>query len=145
MPLDICSCHFAHLQWIITGEETWVHHYPPETKQESIQWKHLLSAVAKKFTTQPLAGKLMLTILWDSQEPVLETYLEHGTAVTSAVYCDILQRGLKPAVCPKRRGRLSEDILLLHDNARPHTVACMLETLGKSRFCIIWFSHFWTA
>jgi hypothetical protein len=69
MPLNICSRHFAHLQWIITGEKTWVHHYPPETMQESIQWKYLLSDVAKKFTTQPSAGKLILTILWHSQEP----------------------------------------------------------------------------
>ena len=25
---------------IITGDETWVHHDDPETKQKSIQWKH---------------------------------------------------------------------------------------------------------
>ena len=24
---------------IITGDETWVHHHDPETKQESMQWK----------------------------------------------------------------------------------------------------------
>ena len=34
----------------------------------------------------------MLTILWDSQEPILETYQERGTTVTSATYCDMLQR-----------------------------------------------------
>jgi hypothetical protein len=50
---------------------------------------------------------LMLTVFWDSQGPILETYLERGTAVTSATYCDMLQRVLKPAVCSKRRGRLS--------------------------------------
>jgi hypothetical protein len=42
----------------------------------------------------------------------------------------MLQRGLKPAICPKRR-RLSEAILLLHNNARPHTVAGTSETLRK--------------
>jgi hypothetical protein len=46
MCLDICSCHLGHysesdnfLQWIATGDETWVHHYQPETKWMSIQWK----------------------------------------------------------------------------------------------------------
>jgi hypothetical protein len=46
-----------------------------------MQWNCLLSPASKKFKTHPLTGKLMLTILWDSQEPILETYLEHGRAV----------------------------------------------------------------
>jgi len=63
------------------------------------------------------AGKLMLTVFWDSQGPILETYQECGTTVTSAMYCDMLQRELKPAIRSKRRGKLSKEILLLHDNA----------------------------
>jgi hypothetical protein len=76
----------------------------------------------------------MLTIFWDSQGPILETYLEGGTTVTSATYCDMLQGGLKPAVCYERRGRLLEGILLLHDNACPHTTARMLESLRKLKW-----------
>jgi hypothetical protein len=30
----------AMLERIVTGDETWVHHYQPESKQASIQWKH---------------------------------------------------------------------------------------------------------
>jgi histone-lysine N-methyltransferase SETMAR len=89
---------------------------------------------AKKFKTQQLVCKLMLTIFWDSQRPILETYLECGTNVTSATYCNMLQRGLKPAICPKRKGRLSEGVLSLHDNACRHTVACTLETLRKLKW-----------
>jgi hypothetical protein len=99
-----------------------------------MQWKHPSSPVAKKFKMQPSAGKLMLTIFWDSQGPILETYLECGTTVTSATHCDILQRGLKPAICSKRRERLSEGNLLLHNNACHHTMACMLETLRKLKW-----------
>jgi hypothetical protein len=106
------------LQWIVTGDETWVHHCQPETKRKSMQWKHPSSA-AKKFKMQPSAGKLILTIFWDSQGPILETYLERGTTVTSATYCDMLQGGLKLAICSKKRGRLSEGVLLSHDNAVP--------------------------
>jgi hypothetical protein len=57
MRFDICSHHLAHyrenadncLEQIITGDETWVHHYQPETKQKSMQWKDLSSPVANKF------------------------------------------------------------------------------------------------
>jgi hypothetical protein len=141
MCLNICSRHSAHcheegdnfLQWIVTGDETWVHCYQPETKK-SMQWKHSSPPVAKKFKTQPSAGKLMLAIIWDSQRLILETYLECGTTVTSATYCDMLRRGLKPAICSKRRWELSEGVLSLHDNARPHTAARTLENLRKLKW-----------
>jgi hypothetical protein len=72
--------------------------------------------------------------------------------------CNLLwyaSEGLKPAICCKRR-RLSEGILLLHDNSRPHTAACTLETLRKLKWEVMehpahstdlapWFSPFWTA
>ena len=35
---------------------------------------------------------------------------------------------MKPANRSKRRGKLSKEILLLYDNARPHTAAHTLET-----------------
>jgi transposase len=43
------------------------------------------------------------TTAQNQEGPILETYLERGTTVTSATYCDILQEGLKPAVCSKRK------------------------------------------
>jgi len=41
---------------------------------------------------------------------------------------------LKPAIRSKRRGKLSKEILLLHDNARPHTAAHTLETLKQLKW-----------
>jgi len=48
---------------IVTGEETWVHYYQPETKKASKVWRHTSSPKPKKFRTQPSAGKVMLTLL----------------------------------------------------------------------------------
>jgi hypothetical protein len=138
MCLDICSCHLDSyhagdnfLQWTVTGDKTWVHQYQQEIKWNSMQWK-APSSLWQRNSGQPLAGTLMFTIFWDSQGHIptwtfLQTYLECGTTVTRAAYCDMLKRGLKSATCSKRRGRLSDGVLLLHDNARPHT----LETLRK--------------
>jgi hypothetical protein len=28
------------LNGIVTGDESWVHHYQPELKRVSVQWKH---------------------------------------------------------------------------------------------------------
>jgi len=68
-----------------------------------MQWKHPSSPVAKKFKMQLSEVKLMLTVFWDSQGTILETYQERETAVTSATYCDILQREMKPKIHSKRR------------------------------------------
>jgi hypothetical protein len=95
------------------------------------------SPVAKEFKMQPSAGKLMLTIFCDSQGPILKIYLEHGTTVTSTTYCEMLQRGPKPAICSKREGRLSEGVLLLHNNAHPYTAALTLESLMKLKWEVL--------
>jgi hypothetical protein len=40
---------------------------------------------------------------------------------------------LKPAICNKRRGLLSEVVLLVHDNAYPHSAAAITETIRQLR------------
>jgi hypothetical protein len=81
----------------------------------------------KEIQDATISRQVMLSIFWNSQGHILEAYLERGTTVTSATYCDMFQGGLKPAIRSKRRGGLSEGVLLLHDNARPHAAARTLE------------------
>jgi hypothetical protein len=45
------------LSRIVKGDETWVHHYEPESKRKSMEWKHAGSPSKKKFKTQSSAGK----------------------------------------------------------------------------------------
>jgi hypothetical protein len=54
MHFDTCSHHLARycegdnlLQSIVTGDETWVHHYQPETEHKSMEWKHPSSPIVK--------------------------------------------------------------------------------------------------
>jgi hypothetical protein len=48
---------------------------------------------------------------------------ERGTTINSARYSEMLTDRLKPAIQSKRLGLLSKGIVLLHDNACPHTAA----------------------
>ena len=116
---------------IITGDEIWVHHYEPETKRQSMQWKHTSSPSSKKFKSQPSAGKLMLMVFWDSQGPILEHYMEKGVTVTSVNYCNMLRNELRPAISSKRRGIQEQGVLLLHDNARTHTAHLTINTIRQ--------------
>ena len=45
------------LEQIITGNETWVHQYCPETKVQSTAWKHPGSPTFKNSRHQPALGK----------------------------------------------------------------------------------------
>ena len=119
-----------------------VHHYEPESKRQSMEWNHPGSPAKKKFKTQPSAGKVMLTDFRDSKGPILEDYLEKGRTTNSARYSDLLANNLKPAVRTKRRGLLSKKVLLLHDNARPHTASQTVKTINfgiifLARHCLL--------
>ena len=103
--------------WIVTGDEMWVHHFTPESKAASMEWKHLSSPVRKKFKTTPSAGKVLLTVFWDAQGVLLLDFLEVGT-INATRYCDTLSK-LKEAIREKRSCPLTSDLLLLDDNAKP--------------------------
>jgi histone-lysine N-methyltransferase SETMAR len=102
-----------------------------------MQWKHPSSPANKKFKTQASAGKVMLTIFWDVNGPTLVHFQEKGQTVTSAQYSDMLVNEMKPAIRSKRRGLLSKRVLLLHDNARPHTAAHTVDTLRALKFEVL--------
>ena len=68
-----------------------------------MQWKHTSSPSSKKFKSQLSAGKLLLTVFWDSQGHILEHYMEKGVIVTSVNYCNMLRNELRPAIRSKRK------------------------------------------
>jgi histone-lysine N-methyltransferase SETMAR len=106
------------LNRIVTGDESWVHHYQPGSKRASMQWKHAssLSRSTKKFKVMPSSGKVMLTVFWDSQGALLTLFQKRGENVNSASYCEVLLNIIRRK--PPRQ--LARGVLLHHDNARPH-------------------------
>ena len=139
--VNICQRHLNRhasepefMERVITGDETWIHHYEPESKRNSMTWKHPDSPVPKKFKTKPSVGEILLTVFRDCRGPLIEHYLERGSTVTSHSYCEMLRDDLRPAIRTKRRGLLSRGVILLHDNARPHSAARTIEALQQMKF-----------
>jgi len=52
---------------IVTRDESWIHHFDPEEKRLSMEYRHTSSSRPKKFKTVPSASKILLTIFGDSQ------------------------------------------------------------------------------
>jgi hypothetical protein len=82
-----------------------------------MELKHPALPVENKFKTKLSEGKVMLTLFWDAQGPILECYEERVKRVNSALYCDMLQEQLKPAIQATYQGLLLKIATMLHDNA----------------------------
>lgn len=77
---------------------------------------------------------LTITLFWDHSGSLVEHYMSKGTTVTNASYCSFLGNHLRPAIRSKPHGLLSTDILLLHNNTRPHTAHVTAETIRDIHF-----------
>ena len=110
------------LDRIITGDEIRVAYVTPETKQHSMHRRHNGSPCKTKIQADfGLSGrKVMCTVFWDRRGILLVDFLTRGKAINSEQYCQTLQK-LRWSIHKTRRGMLSADDVLLHDNACPHT------------------------
>lgn len=108
------------LRRIITCDETWVHHYTPESKMASKEWRKKDEACPVKAKSRLSAGKVLATVFFDWRGVLHIDFLHDRRTVNAAYYCQLLE-SVKAAYKNKRRGIPIRDVILLHDNARPHT------------------------
>ena len=124
----------AFMNRIVTGDESWAHHYEPETKRQSMQWHHIGSPSPKKFKLAPSAGKVMITVFWDIHGVLLVEYLPKGETVNSARYQVTLR---KLAVAIRRKRPNLQSVILHHDNARPHTAHATAEEIAAKGWAVL--------
>ncbi|KAJ4440986.1 hypothetical protein ANN_10835 [Periplaneta americana] len=124
------------LDRIVTGDEIWISHFTLETKQQSMHWRHSGSRVRTKFKQTLSVWKVMCTVFWDRKGILLIDFLPRGETVNADRYCETLRK-LRRAIQNKRRGMLTAGVVLLHDNACPHTArrtAAVLTEFGWELF-----------
>jgi len=97
-----------------------------------MEWKYPTSQKTKKFKSHASAGKVMPLLF--STVMGLEHYLKQDTAVTTALYTEILKSKLKQAICNKCRSLPSKGVILLHDTLCLHYTAATIEAIGQLKF-----------
>ena len=122
---------YGFLDGIVTGDEAWVHHYDPESKRQSMEFRHTASPPPRKFKVTASAGKLMLTVFWDSEGVVHAEFLPPGTTINSERYIGTLRK-LRDRIRRVRPNK--EAVLLQHDNAWPHTSAATVTKIRRLGF-----------
>jgi len=94
---------------IVTSDESWFHHFEPETKRQNMEWHHLRSPSTNKAKTVPLAAKVMGTVFLETECLILAELLERGKpslllvmsrhCTSSVVHCAVKFRKETPSSC----------------------------------------------
>ena len=100
--LDCVQSDSNFLNTVITGDESWVYGYDPETKAQSSQWRHPSSPRPKKAGQVRSNVKILLTVFSDSSGVLHHEYAPQDQTVTKEYYEGVLCR-LRNAVRRKRQ------------------------------------------
>ena len=69
---------------LVTMDETWLYHYGPDSKQQTVEWRHSGSRRPQKFRVQKSAGKVLS--FWDQDSILLIDYLPKGQTINPEYY-----------------------------------------------------------
>jgi transposase len=125
------------LKTVITGDETWVYRYEPETKVQSSQWKHSSYPRPKKTQRVQSKVKVLLTVFFDYHGIVHHSYAPAGQIINKEYYLEVI-RHLRDAVQRKRLDLwASRNWQLHHDNAPAHSSQLIQSFLAKPNISVV--------
>lgn len=81
-------------------------------------------------TCEPSAGKVMLTVIWDSEGVLLTHFRISGENVNCVFYYEVMLK-LQDASYRKPPWQQARGIPHHHDNVRPHTARATQERIKK--------------
>ena len=124
------------IRQFMTMDETWVHHFQPESKEQSKQWKHY-GLPAPKAKPVISAGKVMASIFLDFQGVILvDWWLTKGQSITGQYYANFL-RQLQEKIKKNWHDKLSLGVLFHQDNAAAHKSAMALAAIHDCSFQLV--------
>jgi len=120
------------LSRLVTMDEAWLYHYDPETKQQSLEWRHSGSS-RPKFPSAKIRWKSYFSIFGDQDGILLIDYLPKGHTINAEYYLSLLVQ-LKDILKEKRRGKVTKGVLFLHDSAPAHRALATQKKLAYLGF-----------
>lgn len=128
--LNMCESDPQFLNNVITGDESWIFEYDPETKRQSSEWHTPASPRPKKGRMSKSKVKTMLIVFFDIKGIVHHEFVPPGQTVNAKFYVEVLKR-LKRRVNRVRQD-IAADWKLHHDNAPAHTAFLVNSYLTKA-------------
>ena len=118
------------LESVITGDESWMHHYDPEGRQASSVWKSPGSHTPKKAKVVPSEGKVMVITFFDCSGMIYQLAVPPHTTITVVYYTSVLAK-LQEHIAEKRPQLRRAAWRLHHDIALFHVVIHVMQFLAK--------------
>ena len=72
-------------RWLVTINETWIHNYTPESKQQAKQWVGPGRTAPKRAKTQQSDRKVMASVYWDFSGILFIDYLKKEKQLTVTI------------------------------------------------------------
>ena len=116
---------------VITGDESWVYGYDPETKQMSSEWKTASSPRPKKARQVKSNAKTMLIEFIDIDVLVHHEYVPTGQTLNKEFYETVLQHRRDSVRRHRPENWRSGAWILHHYNAPAHRAVTTNEFLAK--------------
>ncbi|UYV63810.1 hypothetical protein LAZ67_2005734 [Cordylochernes scorpioides] len=117
------------LNSVVTGNESWMFKYDPESKRQSFAWHTKSSLRPKKVRMSKSRIKTIIIVFFDIRGIVI------GQTVHSAFYLEVLRR-LKRRIASVRTD-IEDTVKLHHDNATSHTAFIITNFLARSNTPVI--------
>jgi transposase len=123
------------LNCVITGDESWIFEYDPETKRQSKEWHTAASPRPKKCRMSKSKIKTMLICFFDRMGIVHKEFVPPGQTVNQVFYKSVLERLRKRVI--RVRPEIADKWMLHHDNAPCHTAISIREYLTSKRITVV--------
>jgi hypothetical protein len=131
----------SFLNKVVTGDESWVFAYDPDTMMQSSEWHTSSSPHPKKSRATKSNIKVMFLAFFDDEGIVHHEFVQTGTSVTDAFYVDVLTR-LRESVRRKQPQKWKNDWALHHNNAPGHMAMAVQQFLAKNNIPIVPHPHY---
>ena len=126
------KCDPRRLEEIVTGDETWIYHFQPDSKAKNKVW---VSSEGDRPVIAPrckTSNRMLYAIFFDSKGPVLQISVPKGSSVTGKFYRESVLTQLVDFYQKRRLRTGVRGIKLLHDNAPAHKSATVQEYQKES-------------
>ena len=133
---DICDPR--RLEEIVTGDETWIYHFQPDSKAKNKVWVSSEGdrpVIARRCKT---SNRMLYAIFFHSKGPVLQIPVPKGGSVTGKFYRESVLTQLVDFYQKRRPHTGVRGIKLLHDNAPAHKSSTLQEYLKESGLDILY-------
>ena len=125
------KCDPRRLEEIVTGDETWIYHFQPDSKAKNKVWVSSEGdrpVIARRCKT---SNRMLYAIFFDSKGAVLQILVPKGSSVTGKFYRESVLTQVVDFYQKRRLRTGVPGIKLLHDNAAGHKSTTVQEYLKE--------------